>query len=184
MGDLPRLLASQSVFSGRLFEVTVDDVLLPNGVKARRELVRHPGAVCMVPVDDEGRLVLVRQYRHAAGSSLLELPAGTLEHGEEALATVHRELQEEIGLAAETVEPLGWFYAAPGYSTEVIQLFACRGLVPSALVGDEDEDIEVERLSLAEALAAIDSGAICDAKSMVGILLWLRRTAAEGRKVL
>ncbi len=170
----PRLLSSKIAYHGKLFDVELDKLQMPGGVVTEREIVRHPGAVCMVPVDADGRLVLVTQYRHAAGKRLLELPAGTLEPGEEPGLTAVRELQEEIGMRPGKVEALGGFFVAPGYTTEYIWLFVCTDLVPARLDGDDDEDIEVERATVAEALAAIESGGICDAKSVVGILRWLQ----------
>lgn len=170
----PRLLSSRTVYDGKLFKVELDELELPGDVVTKREIIRHPGAVCMVPIDADGRLVLVTQYRHAAGRRLLELPAGTLEPGEEPATTVVRELQEEIGMRPRKVEPLGGFFVAPGYTTEYIWLYVCTGLVPGRLDGDEDEDIEVETRTAAEALAAIESGEICDAKSVIGILRWQR----------
>jgi len=172
---VPRLLSSETVYRGHLFNVDLDRIEMDGGFIANRETLRHPGAVCMVPVTADGNLLLVTQYRHAAGRRLLELPAGTLEAGEEPLAAVARELQEEVGMHPGRIEPLGGFYVAPGYTTEYIHLFVCTDLAASALDGDEDEDIEVEQLSLAEALAAIDSGRICDAKSVIGTLRWSRR---------
>jgi ADP-ribose pyrophosphatase len=102
------------------------------------------------------------------------LPAGTLEKGEEPLAAVARELQEEVGQQPGRIEPLGGFYVAPGYTTEYIHLFVCTELHESKLAGDDDEDIEIEKRTPAEALVGIDSGEICDAKSVIGILRWLR----------
>jgi ADP-ribose pyrophosphatase len=170
----PRLVSREIGYVGRLFNVDLDRVELDNGVIAVRETLRHPGAVCMVPVTDNGRLLLVTQYRHAAGRRLLELPAGTLEPGEDPRPAAIRELQEEVGHRPGKVEALGGFFVAPGYTTEYIHLFVCTELTPSRLDGDEDEDIEVETLTAAEALAAIDNGAICDAKSVIGILRWQR----------
>lgn len=174
MPEHPLLLSSTTAYRGHLFDVELDELQMPNGVIARREIIRHPGAVCMVPLDAEGSIVLVTQYRHAAGRRLLELPAGTLEPGEEPAATVVRELQEEIGMRPGTVEPLGGFFVAPGYTTEYIWLYVCSGLSPAQLDGDDDEDIEVETMTPAQALAAIESGEICDAKSVIGILRWQR----------
>jgi ADP-ribose pyrophosphatase len=168
----PRILSSETVYRGRLFDVALDTMTLANGVTAAREVIRHPGAVCMVPVGDDGKLLLVTQYRHAAGQRLLELPAGTLEPPEPPLDAVARELQEEVGMSPGHTEPLGGFYVAPGYTSEYIHLFICTGLVPSSLDGDEDEDIEVEALTPEEALGAIADGRICDAKSIIGILRW------------
>lgn len=175
MPQLPKLLSSETVYTGRLFNVELDTIEMEGGIVAKREILKHPGAVCMVPVDNDGRLLLVTQYRHAAGRRLLELPAGTLEPGEEPLAAVARELQEEVGRFPGTIEALGGFYVAPGYTTEYIHLFACTHLKHSSLAGDEDEDIEIVPTTVPDALAAIDAGEICDAKSVIGILRWLRR---------
>jgi ADP-ribose pyrophosphatase len=174
MANLPRLVSSKTVYSGRLFNVELDEIAMDGGVTAVRETIRHPGAVCMIPIEADGRLVLVTQYRHAAGKRLLELPAGTLEQGEEPAAAVARELREEIGMMPGTVTALGGFFVAPGYTTEYIHLFACTDLSDSPLAGDEDEDIEVERRSCDEALAGVMAGEICDAKSVIGILRYSR----------
>jgi ADP-ribose pyrophosphatase len=174
MPELPKVLSTRTAFSGRLFSVELAELEMPGGVRTTRESIRHPGAVAMVPVAGDGRILLVTQYRHAAGKRLLELPAGTLEPGEEPAATVVRELQEEVGMVPASVQPLGGFYVAPGYTDEYIHLFVCSGLTPGRLDGDEDEDIEVEPLTVAEALAAIEDGRICDAKTVIGILRWVR----------
>ncbi len=170
----PRLLSTETAYRGRLFNVSLDTIEMDGGVIAHRETIRHPGAVCMVPVDDNGNLLLVTQYRHAAGRRLLEIPAGTLEPGEQPLTAVSRELQEEIGHRPGRIEPLGGFFVAPGYTTEYIHLYVCSQLEPARLAADDDEDIEVEIRTPAEALAAIESGEICDAKSVIGILRWQR----------
>jgi ADP-ribose pyrophosphatase len=175
----PKLLTSQTAYAGRLFNVSLDTLEMDGGVIAHRETIRHPGAVAMVPVDAEGNLLLVTQYRHAARRRLLELPAGTLEQGEEPLAAVSRELQEEIGFIPASIEPLGGIFVAPGYTSEYIHIFLCTGLTPSRLDADEDEDIEVEVRTLADALDAIESDEICDGKSVVGILRWWKRQAGS-----
>lgn len=174
MPELPRVRSSKTVYEGKLFDVQLDELEMDGGVVAQREIIQHPGAVAMVPVDSDGCLVFVTQYRHPAGKRLLELPAGTLERGEEPRAAVERELQEEIDRWPGRVEALGGFFVAPGYTTEYIHLFVCSELEERSLEGDEDEDIEVERLTVTEALAAIERGEICDAKTVVGVLRWLR----------
>jgi ADP-ribose pyrophosphatase len=175
MPENPKLISSETVYRGRLFNIDVDTIELDGGITAVRETLHHPGAVCMIPVSDDGRLLLVTQYRHAAGRRLLELPAGTLEPGEEPATAVARELQEEIGFRPGAIEAMGGFFVAPGYTTEYIHLYACTGLIPSRLTADDDEDIEVEISTVDEALASIESGEICDAKSVLGILRWSRR---------
>lgn len=177
MPELPKLLSSETVYRGRLFNVELDTIAMDGGIVAKREILKHPGAVCMVPVDGDGRLLLVTQYRHAAGRRLLELPAGTLEAGEEPIAAVARELQEEVDRLPGFIEPLGGFYVAPGYTTEYIHLFVCSKLTHSKMDGDEDEDIEVVPMTVEDALGAINAGEICDAKTVIGILRWLRRRA-------
>lgn len=172
----PRLISTDTVYRGRLFNVSLDTIEMDGGVIAQRETIRHAGAVAMVPVTAEGDLLLVTQYRHPAGRRLLELPAGTLEAGEEPLAAVARELQEEVGQRPGRIEPLGGLFVAPGYTSEYIHLFVCSELVASKLAADDDEDIEVEVRTRAGAIAAIEAGEICDAKSVVGILRWHLRT--------
>ena len=176
--DLPELLSSSTVYRGRLFNVELDELRMPNGVMAKRENLRHPGAVCMVPVDHDGKLLLVTQYRHSAGRRLLEVPAGTLEPGEDPTEAAIRELQEEVGMKPGRIEAIGGIYVAPGYTTEYIHIFICTNLVPSKLPEDADEDLEVQRLTANEALEAIDSGVICDAKSVAGILRWWRASGS------
>jgi len=169
---LPEVVERRVAYRGRLFELRIDRLRWPDGAEAVREIIVHPGAVCVVPVTAMGTLLLVEQYRHPAGCRLLELPAGTLEPGEEPAAAARRELEEEIGMAAAELQPLGGFYVAPGYTTEYIPLFAASGLEPRRREGDVDEDIEVVELTAEEALAAVRSGRIVDAKSIIGLLLW------------
>ena len=174
MTQHPELLESETVFEGRLYDILVDTLRAPEGHTFRREIVYHPGAVCMVPLDADGRLLLVEQYRHGARARLLEIPAGTLEPGEDPGETAARELREEVGMRADRVEALGGFWIAPSYATEYLHLYVCSELTPDPLPGDEDEDIEVVRVTREEALAAIDEGRIIDAKSIAGILRWDR----------
>ncbi|MEX0782715.1 MAG: NUDIX hydrolase [Dehalococcoidia bacterium] len=180
MAELPRVIGSRTAYEGRLFNVELDEIELANGVRAYRETLRHPGAVAMVPVLGDGRIALVTQYRHAAGRRLLEIPAGTLEKGEEPRAAVERELQEEIGMRPGRAEAIGGLFVAPGYTTEYIHLFVCDEMVEARLEGDEDEDIEVEVRTLEEALGAVDSGEIADAKSVIGLLRYARWLVARG----
>jgi ADP-ribose pyrophosphatase len=168
-------LTSETVYDGKLFRVYKETVKLPNGNVRSREIVAHPGAVALVVVDDQNRLLLVRQYRRAADRVLLEIPAGTREHGEDPETCARREVREETGYEARSVQRIGGFYSAPGFCTEFLDCFLMTDLVEGRLDGDEDENIEVERLTGEEALAAIRSGEICDAKSICGIMLWLRR---------
>jgi ADP-ribose pyrophosphatase len=174
MPDAPTLLSSTTTYRGRLFDVELDELEMEGGVIARREIIRHPGAVAMIPVDHLDRLLLVTQYRHAAGRRLLEIPAGTLERGEDPRDCAIRECQEEVGMLPGRVVPMGGLFVAPGYTTEYIHLFVCTDLEESRLAADEDEDLEVEPTTLEDALSLIESGEICDAKSVVGILRYSR----------
>ena len=167
-------LADEVVYDGKLVKLHRLTVKLPNGAHAQREIVRHPGAVAMVPLlgDD---VLLVRQFRAAAGKILLEIPAGTLEVGEAPEAAAVRELQEEVGYRPGKLERLGGEFTAPGYTSEYIHLYLATELTPSRLRQDSDEFIEVVRMPLAEALALVERGAIEDGKTLGGLLLTARR---------
>ena len=173
----PILIGSQEIYRGRVINVRVDEVEIENGRNVRREVVEHPGAVVIVPVDAEGHIHWVRQYRYAADRALLELPAGTLEAGEEPLACAQREIQEETGHSARNWILLGRFFTAPGFCTEYMHAFAATELTPSHADADEDEDIEVEVLTLEESLARVDAGEIEDAKSIAALWLFVRKRA-------
>lgn len=164
-------ISSRRPFEGKLISVRVDTVKLRSGRQATREVVEHPGAVGILAWDGR-RLALVRQWRHAAGATMLEIPAGTLEHGEAPRTTAERELGEECGLAAAGWEEGPAFLTAPGFCTERLTLYLATELREEPAEAPEDEDLEVSWLSMADALAAIEAGRIMDAKSLAGIL-WL-----------
>ena len=174
-----RTVSSRRVFSGRLLSLRVDEVELESGRRASREVVEHPGAVAILAWDGE-QLAAVRQWRQAASADLLEIPAGTLEPGEEPLLTAQRELAEECGLAAGRWEEGPAFYTAPGFSTELLTLFLATDLQAVDVTPPDDEALERSWLTLPDALAAIDEGGIRDAKSLVGIL-WLARHLSPER---
>jgi ADP-ribose pyrophosphatase len=136
-----------------------------------REIVEHAPVVAIVPIDEDGDVILVRQYRLAAEEGLLEVPAGLVDEGEDLEAAAQRELQEETGYRADELRRLGGFFVSPGFCTEFIHIFLATGLIESSLDGDEDEDIVVERVPLREAVHLVRSGGIKDAKSVAGILL-------------
>ena len=150
---------------------------MASGRPATREIVEHPGAVAILPWDGE-RLAVVRQWRQAAGAEMTEIPAGTLDPGEEVLAAAQRELAEECGLAAASWQPGPAFYTAPGFCTERLFVFLATDLTPTVADSPDDEELESSWLSLADALAAVADGTIRDAKSLVGIL-WLARQLGE-----
>jgi ADP-ribose pyrophosphatase len=166
-----QLINSRKVFSGRVFDVYQDQVLLPDGNTTRLDVVRHTGSVVIVPMQNDGSLLFVRQYRHPAGLSLLELPAGVINEGEEPEACARRELREETGLAAGKMVHLGDFFLAPGYSTELMNAFLATALFPDPLEADKDEFITVEAIPLEKALAMAINGEIPDAKSLAALFL-------------
>jgi ADP-ribose pyrophosphatase len=174
-----RTISSRRAFSGRLLALRVDEVELESGRRAMREVVEHPGAVAILAWDGE-RLAMVSQWRQAAGADLLEIPAGTCEPGEAALATAQRELAEECGLAAARWEEGPCFYTAPGFSTELLTLFLATELDPVDTPAPDDEALERSWLTLPDALSAIDAGRVRDAKSLVGILWLARRLPQPG----
>jgi ADP-ribose pyrophosphatase len=170
-----RTLSSTQPWHGRRIAVRVDEVERSDGHRTTREVVEHPGAVAVLAWDGD-RLAVVRQWRHATGGALLEIPAGTLEPGEAPEETARRELAEEAGLAADRWDAGPTFYTAPGFCTELMHLFVATGLraATDGATADEDEDLEPSWLSLADAHAAIDDGRIRDAKTIVGVE-WLAR---------
>ncbi len=176
----PVLIGSREVYRGRVVSLRVDEIEVKSGLNVRREVIEHSGAVVIVPVDAEGRIVWIRQHRWAAQRELLELPAGTLEPDEAAAATARRELIEETGFAAATWQKLGGFFSAPGFCEEYLHCYLATDLTPESADGDEDEDIETEPLSLDESLARIDRGEVEDAKSLAGVFLYLRKSGAGG----
>jgi ADP-ribose pyrophosphatase len=167
---------SRRVYSGRVISVDLDTVLFPNGTTGDLEMVRHPGASAVVPFLDppdarNPRLLLIRQFRHAAGSYLYEIPAGRLDPGEPPEACAMRELREETGYSAESVELLTTFYTTPGFTDERIHLFMATGLSSGNATPESDEILEPVSVPMAEALRMISSGEIIDGKSMLGIFL-------------
>jgi ADP-ribose pyrophosphatase len=171
---LPHVLSSTPIYKGRIIDVRVDEIEIEPGRVFKRDVVSHPGAVVILPVDAQGRILWITQYRYAAARTLLELPAGTLEEGEEPLETAKREIVEEVGFAADTWHDLGGFYSAPGFCSEYLFAYLATGLHEDQADGDEDEDITVLPLTLEETYARLDAGEIIDAKSIATLLLYLR----------
>ncbi|MCS7098314.1 MAG: NUDIX hydrolase [Candidatus Methanomethyliaceae archaeon] len=164
------VIRSDIVFSGKLIKVRIDEVKLPSGKIAKREIVVHRGGVAIVGFD-ENKVLLIRQYRHAAGKILWEIPAGTLEEGEDPLECAKRELLEETGYTASNFKKISQFYVAVGYCTEIIHLFIANGLKKISASPKEDEQIEVYMIPMDELVKMIYDGKIEDAKTIIGILL-------------
>ncbi len=164
-------ISTKRIYEGSIINLRVDTVRMPSGNNATREIVEHSHAVCIVPIDDDGNVVLVRQYRKPAEDALLEVPAGGVEEGEVSEEAVLRELQEEIGYTADHLEHLASFWVAPGWATEYMHAYLATGLSASKLQGDEDENIEVVRLPFDEAVAMFKTGEINDGKTIAALLL-------------
>ena len=171
------LIESEIVYPGRAFTIRRDQVRLPDGRTTKFDIVEHHGSVVLIPIDDEGNLLFVRQYRHAAGLDMLELPAGTLDEGELPEVCAARELREETGQAASHLIALGGFYLAPGYSTEYMHVYLASGLYYSPLEADADEFLQVVLVPLADALQMAQQGLLPDAKTLAA--LWMAHKQLE-----
>lgn len=166
------IIKSEYIYKGRRIEVYRDTLLMPDGKEAVRDLIKHNGAAAMIPVDNEGNIIFVKQYRHSAGGKTLEIPAGTLEKGELPINCAIRELEEETSYKAGKMTFLIKFYSAIGFCNEVIHVYVCEELEQGSFNTDEDEFIDIERYSLKEALDMIKDGTICDSKTMTALLAY------------
>jgi len=166
----PETLASEVQWQGRTIRVLAERVRIPNGNEVTLDVVRHPGASAVVPVDADGTVLMVRQYRHTVGDWLLEVPPGKLSPGEDPAACAHRELEEEAGVRAATLRELGSIYVSPGFCDERIWLFLATELSAGQQALEADEALSLERVPLAEAERRAMSGEILDAKSTCAIL--------------
>lgn len=169
----------RNVFTGRVLMLNLERVRLPNGRVAELEIAHHPGGAAVVALDDEGRVCLLRQYRHAAGGWLVELPAGKLDGAEPPLECAQRELAEEAGVTALRWDKLGECLSSPGVLTEVVHLFLARGLAPSGAHPEEHEVFEASWIPFDEAVDLAVRGELRDAKSLIG-LLWARERLLPG----
>lgn len=169
----------RNVFTGRVLTLNLEEVRLPNGRVAELEIAHHPGGAAVVAVDAEGRVCLLRQFRHAAGGWLTELPAGKLDGGEPPLECARRELAEEAGVSARRWEKLGEFFSSPGVLTEVIHLFLAQDLEPADASPEDHEVLEATWIPLRDAVDLAANGQLQDAKSLIG-LLWARERVAAG----
>ena len=173
-----RQTASELIFDGRILHLYRDDILLPNGEPADRELIRHVGAVCVIPVTDDGMAVMERQYRYPIDEVVLEIPAGKLDSkSEDHAAAARRELEEETGYTARELIPLGKFYPACAYSDETIWMYLAKGLEKGETHRDVDEFLEVELIPLKDLVTQVLAGQIPDVKTQLAIL---KAAAYEG----
>ena len=167
-------VSSQLIYEGRAVKLRVDTVRMPGGRETSREIVEHSDCVAIIAVDADDNVLLVNQFRKPVEKELLEIPAGGIEPGEDAVATVRRELREETGYLPQKVERLGGFYSTPGYCTEYLHLYLASDLVPSSLNAEDTESIKLVRVPISQIPGLIASGSICDAKSIAGLLIFLK----------
>lgn len=164
-------IRSEVLLQGRAFKIRRDTLMTPDGRETKYEIIEHGGSVVLVPVDQEGNVLFVRQYRHATGRDLLELPAGTRDGEEPFEECAAREIREETGMEAGNLQRVGDFYLAPGYSSEFMAVFLATDLKDNPLDGDEDEFLQVEKVPVKDATARFEQGEIPDAKSLAAWLL-------------
>ena len=164
------LIKSETILQGRAFKIRRDTLKTSDGLETKLEIIEHGGSVVILPIDDEGNILFVRQYRHATGKDLLELPAGTRNGAELYEACAARETREETGMEAGSLEKIGEFYLAPGYSTEFMAVFLATGLKDNPLDPDEDEVLSIEKIPVKKAVEMALSGNLPDAKSLAALL--------------
>ncbi len=165
------LIKSETILQGRAFKIRRDSLKTPDGLETKLEIIEHGGSVVILPIDHEGNILFVRQYRHAAGQDLLELPAGTREGAEPYEECATREIREETGMEAGNLEKIGEFYLAPGYSTEFMVAFLATDLKHNPLDPDEDEILSIEKIPVIKAVEMAPRGKMPDAKSLAALFL-------------
>lgn len=164
-------LSSEYRFRGRVINLRIDTIELLQGGKSTREIVEHSGGVGIIPIDDEGNVYMVRQYRRGADCDLLEIPAGKLEEGEQPLTCAIRELEEETGFRAGKMDYMGYFYVSPAYDTEKIHLYLARDLTQGQMHLDDGENLVMEKHELKSLLEMIERGELLDGKTVIALLL-------------
>jgi ADP-ribose pyrophosphatase len=165
-----KTLSSEYKYNGRIINTRVDTVLLPDGRQSKREIIEHSGGVGVIAVTEEGKIALVRQYRHPYGEIIYEIPAGKLEKGEQPLECGKRELEEETGFTADNWQSLGQIYPSPGYCAEVIHIFLATGLHKGESAPDDGEFLESDTVSLETAVQMVLENRISDAKTQIAVL--------------
>lgn len=170
-----KTIHSKEIFTGKIISLKVDDVLLPNGKEAKREIVNHPGAVAIIAITDEGKLVLVEQYRKALERSIIEIPAGKIDPGEQPEKTARRELEEETGYGCHELTYIQTFATSPGFADEIIHLYVAKGLykVEEKAALDEDEFVSLMEVNVEEADMMVKDKRIYDAKTAFAVL-WMK----------
>jgi ADP-ribose pyrophosphatase len=164
-------IGSRRVYNGEVITVDADEVVEPGGIRSVREVVRHRGSVAVLPIHEDGRLVLVRQYRYSIDAQVWELPAGRIDEGETPAESAARELEEEAGLHAEALEPLVAYFSTPGFCDETMHLFRATGLTRVPPRPEVDEKITARTFSFEEARTMITHGEICDGKTLIALLM-------------
>ena len=170
---MEKTLTSQLIYDGRAVKLRVDTVQKANGRQTTREIVEHSDCVAIVAIDAENNVLFVKQFRKPVEKELLEIPAGGIDPGEDPETTVRRELREETGYLPKKLTRLGGFYSAPGYCREYLHLYLATDLVPSQLQAEDTEEISLVRVPITQIPGLIDSGSLCDAKSIAGLLTYL-----------
>jgi ADP-ribose pyrophosphatase len=171
--DKEKTLSTDRIFEGQIVNLRVDRVRMPDGRESTREVIEHSACVAIIPIDTEDNVLLVRQYRYAPEKELLEIPAGGIDGDENPEEAVRREMQEETGYLPGKVERLGGFYSTPGFCNEYLYLYLAADLTPSQLFAEDTEGITVIPTPLKDIPGLIESGSICDAKSIAGLLTYL-----------
>jgi len=167
-----RTLSSQLIYDGQVVKLRVDTVRMPGGRETQREIVEHGDCVAIIAIDADDNVLLVKQFRKPVEKELLEIPAGSIDPGEDPVTTVRREMQEETGYLPQKVERLGGFYSSPGFCTEYLHLYLATDLTPSPLYAEDTESIKLVRVPISQIRSLIASGSICDAKSITGLLIY------------
>ena len=164
-----RRAMKKSIYKGKIIDLSVETVTLPNGATANLEVITHPGAAAVVPMKDDRTVVMIRQYRHAVGGFIYEIPAGKLHRGEDPKDCAAREVEEETGYKVGRLEPLLSFLTTPGFTNEIIHIFVGRELSPGTQHLDADEILEIIEMPLDQAIVRINAGEIQDAKTIIGL---------------
>jgi ADP-ribose pyrophosphatase len=167
-----KTLNKETVYRGKIISVDIEEVELPNGQLAKREIVRHQGAVGILAVTPEDKMLMVRQFRKPLDRTIIEIPAGKLEQGENPLHCAKRELKEETGFEAQFFKPITSFYTSPGFANELLHLYWADELTSGEAAPDEDEFVDILEVSLQQAFDYIESGEIIDAKTILAVYYW------------